>query len=236
MKFVLGSMLVMSTTFLSGCTFLFGDSFRDRGLDYQTNEAYPEMKQVEGQDLLIQPAMPIPELSAANQVEVVQVQKNNEDEGTDEFEVPRPFPLVDDGVEDDSVASLSDYQSNELNPRIEKDGAGTQVLRLDGRFIVAWAAVSDALARSQYLLTDLNRSVGTYYLEIPVASDEESSGFWSWLFGPDEPEAQVYLLKMNRSRLGVYLSLQQGIDELANEEITLEVLNSVKTLLESRGR
>lgn len=235
MKFVLGSMMVVSTAFLSGCTFLFGDTFRDRGMDYQANEAYPEMKQVEGQNLPIQPAMPIPELSAANQVEAVTVQKS-EDDDADEFEVPRPFPLVDDGVEDESVASLSDYQSNELNPRIEKDGAGTQILRLDGRFIVAWAAVSDALARSQYTLTDLNRSVGTYYLEIPVASDEESSGFWSWLFGPDEPEPQVYLLKMNRSRLGVYLSLQQGVDELANEEITLEVLESVKTLLESRGR
>jgi len=52
------------------------------------------------------------------------------------------------------------------------------------------------------------------------------------LFGSDdELVEQNYLLKMNRSRLGVYLSLQKDVETLANDAMTQAVLGEINTLL-----
>jgi outer membrane protein assembly factor BamC len=120
-----------------------------------------------------------------------------------------------------------------LNPRLERDGAGTQVLRLNGRFGLAWTSVAEGLAASDYTMTDLNRSTGTYYVTIfdPTAVQPEKS-FWQWLTNSDELGAEVdYLLKMNRSRLGVYLSLQKDLETLADDALAVNFLTDLQKIL-----
>ncbi len=206
---------------LVGCSTIFGDTFSDRAMGYQKSKPTPRMQQLESQPALpIQDILVVPELAKAAPVKAA---------GDNEFVVPAPRTLVIDNSEQE-VASLLDSQSKELNPRLERDGAGTQILRMDGQFAVAWAAIADAIANTDYALSDLNRSTGTYYVTIfdPTAEKKEKS-FWAWLTNADELGEYVdYLLKLNRSRLGVYLSLQTDVDTLADDALATKVLSDIE--------
>jgi len=200
----------------TGCTAIFGDTFRDRANDYLTYQQPEAMADQDG--LIFENAMPVPVVDGDLTL-------------AEEFVVPRPEQLVAE-ENTQEVASLAEYQNQELNPRLEKDGAGTWVLRLDGRFAITWTAVADVLADASFTLDDMNRSIGTYYLTIKEQKTAEDQSFWEWLFGSDdELVEQNYLLKMNRSRLGVYLSLQKDVETLANDAMTQAVLGEINTLL-----
>lgn len=233
--------LLLLAVNLAGCSSIFGDTFSDRAMGYQDVETAPRMQQIEGQPALpIQDILVVPKLSqSATPVVVATANENNSgnikegaEESADdekEFVVPSPQALVIDDSEQE-VASLLDSQSKDLNPRLERDGAGTQILRMDGRYAVTWAAIADAISKTDYQLSDLNRSTGTYYVTIfdPVAEKEEKS-LWAWLTNSDELGEYVdYLLKLNRSRLGVYLSLQTDLDTLAEDELAIQVLSEIE--------
>ncbi|CCK76701.1 MAG: outer membrane protein assembly factor BamC [Oleispira antarctica] len=210
---------------LTGCSAIFGDTFSDRAQGYLDSETQDRMQPVAGQaELPIQDTYVIPDvtLSSASAIQL--------DEDGD-FVVPSPQPLVI-AAEEDS-ASLTELQGVSLNPRLERDGAGTQVLRLNGHFAFAWTSVAEALVASDYALTDLNRSTGTYYITIfdPTAERPEKS-FWQWLTNSNELGAEVdYLLRMNRSRLGVYLSLQKDLETLADDALAVSFLTDLQELL-----
>jgi outer membrane protein assembly factor BamC len=211
---------------LSGCSTLFGDTFEDRAQGYLQSEPKSRMQTVADQSALpIQDAYVIPQVAQTTASAI----KLDED---GDFIVPRPLALVAIDEEQDS-ASLAELQNDDLNPRLERDGAGTQVLRLNGRFGLAWTSVAEALAESDYELTDLNRSTGTYYITIydPRAEQPEKS-FWQWLTNSNELGVEVnYLLKMNRSRLGVYLSLQKDIETLAEDALAVSFLADLQKIL-----
>lgn len=210
---------------LTGCSAIFGDTFSDRAQGYLDSETQDRMQPVAGQaELPIQDTYVIPDvtLSSASAIQL--------DEDGD-FVVPSPQPLVITAEEDS--ASLAELQGVSLNPRLERDGAGTQVLRLNGHFAFAWTSVEEALVASDYALTDLNRSTGTYYITIfdPTAERPEKS-FWQWLTNSNEIGAEVdYLLRMNRSRLGVYLSLQKDLEMLADDALAVSFLTDLQKLL-----
>jgi outer membrane protein assembly factor BamC len=210
---------------LSGCSAIFGDTFHDRAQGYLNGQPQARMQAVSGQAALpIQDAYVIPDVSSAG-TSAIEL-----DEDWD-IVVPRPLALV--VIDDQDSPSLAELKSDALNPRLERDGAGTQVLRLDGRFAIAWTAVAEALAKSDYSLTDLNRSTGTYYITIfdPEAEQPERS-FWQWLTNSNELGVDVdYLLKMNRSRLGVYLSLQKDLETLADDKLAVSFLSDMQELL-----
>ena len=195
---------------------MFGDTFRDRADDYLYYEppvAMPDQVGLEFKD-----ALPVQDRDAFLNL-------------PDEFEVPRPAKLVAE-LEEPEVVSLSEYQGIELNPRLERDGAGTMVLRMDGRYAVAWTAVSEVLKEASFKVDDLNRSIGTYYISLEKLQPNQEQSLWDWLFGGEEElVVEEYLLKMHRSRLGVYLSLQKDIDNLADEALTETVLVEIKDLL-----
>jgi outer membrane protein assembly factor BamC len=211
---------------LTGCSTIFGDTFHDRAQGYLNTETHDRMQPLAGQaELPIQDAYVIPPvtLSSASAIEL--------DEDGD-FIVPSPESLVAMEEEQES-ALLSEMKTDALNPRLERDGAGTQVLRLNGRYGVAWTSVAEALANSDYTLTDLNRSTGTYYITIfdPTAEQPEKS-FWQWLTNSNELGVEVdYLLKMNRSRLGVYLSLQKDLETLADDELAVSFFTDLQEIL-----
>ncbi|MAD46900.1 MAG: hypothetical protein CMH98_18045 [Oceanospirillaceae bacterium] len=197
---------------LSGCSLLPDDN----GMAYLDAEEKAATRVPEGMQLNTAQAYPIPSLPVTPATPT-------------EFEVPMPSPYVEEDTE--TVSSLTEYQSTDSNPRLEQDGAGTMILRLDGGFANNWAKVTEALGASSLKLTDLNRSTGTYYLEITTREAEEDRGWWDSLWGSDEPETAVYLLKMNRARNGVYLSLLTDTDTLAGEALTQDVLEEIKRQL-----
>lgn len=207
-------LLLVMVVLLSGCS-LFG--VRDRAMDYLQAEEQPATRTPEGVTLATADRYQIPPLA------VTPARPDN-------FSVPTPQPL-NLTVPEETVASLSDYRNEALNPRLEKDGAGTLILRLDGGFATAWAKVTDAVAASSLQLSDLNRSTGTWYLQTEEAVAEEERGWWSRLWGSNKTATRTYLLKMSRARLGVYLSLLTDTDTLASEELTAAVLNEIKTQL-----
>jgi outer membrane protein assembly factor BamC len=215
-------LLVMLVVAVSGCSTIFGDRFRDRADDYLTGKPGEEATTLDGQPLASRDALPIPEL------DVIPAAPGN-------FELPVPQALVISDNDDpaEHTASLNEYRSLDLNPRIEKDGSGSQILRLDGNFAYAWAAVTEAITASDLKMTDLNRSVGTFYLEISRRQLDSERSWWARLWD-SEPEviASNYLLKMNRARNGVYLSLLEDIDKLAADDYALPVLNTIKQQLE----
>jgi outer membrane protein assembly factor BamC len=211
---------------LSGCSAIFGDTFSDRAQGYLTSETKESMKPVPGQaELPIQATYIIPAMSPSS-ASSIQLDEDGD------FVVPKPQTLLILAEEQDS-ASLAELQDAILNPRLERDGAGTQVLRLNGHFALAWTSVAEALVESDYTLTDLNRSTGTYYITIfdPRAELPEKS-FWQWLTNSDELGVEVdYLLKMNRSRQGVYLSLQKDLETLAEDTLAVSFLTDLQKIL-----
>ncbi len=220
------AVFVLLAVNLVGCSTIFGDTFHDRAQGYLNVESHDRMQPLAGQaELPIQDAYVIPPitLTSASAIEL--------DEDGD-FIVPSPKSLVVMEEEQES-ALLSEMKTDAINPRLERDGAGTQVLRLNGRYGVAWTSVAEALANSDYTLTDLNRSTGTYYITIfdPTAEQPEKS-FWQWLTNSNELGVEVdYLLKMNRSRLGVYLSLQKDLETLADDELAVSFFTDLQKIL-----
>lgn len=209
-------LLIATIVLVSGCS-LFGDRYRDRSLDYlRTSEQAPTLEQ-DGTVVPYVDRYPIPELTvSAKKVE--------------EFITPRPQPLAVEEV--DASTSYNEYSSEALNPRIERDGAGTLILRLDGSFAQAWVSVSDAIAKSSLTLTDLNRSTGTWYLEMKKTIKAKDRGWWSRLWGKDKHILETNMLKITRARQGAYLSLLTDADNLADEALTETVLNELKDSLE----
>ena len=220
LKRICTSALLLSSALLSGCSFLFGDTFQDRADNYLTLEPQPELQTPAGQAPLAQ--------RDANVIPPLPVETRR----PDKFATPRPLPLVVEPVDDTAVTSLAQYRADSLNPRLDKDGAGTQIPRMDLGYAASWAAVTEALAASDLKLTDLNRSTGTYYLQLEQTDVEDTRSWWGKLWGEELVTSANYLLKMNRSRQGVYLSLLTDADNLADADVTQRVLTEVKNQLD----
>lgn len=145
------------------------------------------------------------------------------------IEVPAPLPLLDDPEADS--ASLNAYRNTGLNSRLEFDGAGALVMHVDGNFTVIWAAITDAIAASSLKLVDLNRSTGTWYLEIEENQGGKQRRWWApWR--KDKITKHIYLLKLSRTRLGGYVSLLKDSETLASETLNKVVLEELQQKLE----
>lgn len=211
MRILLLSVLVL----LSGCSWLFGEN---RAMLYLSASEAEATRTPEGVTLNTYDRFPVPEIAEGETV-------------TGEFEVPVPNALVV-ADRDSEPATLSDYRQ-ELNPRFVRDGAGTDTLQLDARFALAWARVADALTATDLTITDLNRSVGIYFLELPnPEAENDDRSWWGRLWGDRIEAVLPYQLKMIEAGEGVYLTLLQDTETLAGPEETRQVLEQVKRQLE----
>ncbi len=183
---------------LSGCSWL----FHDHATDYLDAKAHPPIKVPSEYGPTPKPMLVIPD---AEQPFVA----------SEEIVVPRPEPLVVE--EEQQVASLSQVQNTTIDPQLLKDGNGTPILRLGVAFPRAWSALGEALKAADIKVTDLNRSIGTYYIEVPGVASQEEPGFWSWLFGESEVEPISREVKLNRARSGVYVAIHNDSETLAEE-------------------
>ena len=200
--------LVVFSLLLSGCSWL----FHDHANDYLEAKTYPPMKVPSDYGYSAQPsALTVPNIDSSFTA-------------TEEFVVPRPERLVIE--EEEQSASLAKVQSTSIEPQLVKDGNGTPILRMAVGFPRAWAALGEALKQAEFSISDLNRSIGTYYIEIlePV---EDEGGMWSWLFGAPEPETKIVEVKLNRARSGVYIAIHEDADTLASDEQANSLLNDI---------
>lgn len=208
------SLVVLSILLLSGCSF-FG--IYNRANDYQQAEELPPTLLPDGSELVGIDKYSIPLL------ETLPARPENN-------AVPAPFPLVIEEVNEST--SLSDYRSVEINPRIDRDGSGALIMHLEGNFTALWAAVTDAIAQSSLKLTDLNRSTGTWYLEITETDANKKPSWWARWRGKTQAVTQIYQLKLSRTRSGGHLSVLEDADTLAAEELSQTVLAELQQKLQ----
>ncbi len=204
--------LLISLSLLSGCSWLFYDHDNDYlQSEEQANITVPKRVAT----LEFKPRFPIP--------------KAKDEKLAEEFVLPRPNPLKAFEDEEQKGAQLTDLQDKDLESNLLKDGNGTPILRLNVGFARAWSAVGEALKVADIHMSDLNRSVGTYYIELKGDSSAVEQGFWSGLFG-SEPEAEVIALqvKVNRARSGVYIAIHEDQDNLASDEQARDLLTRIK--------
>ena len=199
---------------MSGCSWL----FHDRDNDYMQSEIQPVIKVPS--DLArvqLKPQLVIPKL--ANQVALAE-----------EFELPRPTALV---IEDkEETASLAQDQSTTLEASLVKDGNGTPILRLNVGFPRAWASLGESIKKAKIDITDLNRSIGTYYIELIDETAQPEQGFWASLFSSEPELVKIPLqVKINRARSGVYVAVHLDQDNLAEEAQTQSLLATLKEQL-----
>ncbi len=208
MRLFLSTAVVVSSLAMSGCSWL----FHDHADDYLEAKEYPTLKvPAEYGEVTFKPQMSIPKVDQAFVA-------------PEEFVVPRPDKLVIEEREEST--SLAKVKNTKLDPQLLKDGNGTPILRLGVAFPRAWSALGEALKKADITVSDLNRSIGTYYIEtmLPV---EDEGGFWSWLFGAPDPEIRTLEVKLNRARSGVYVAIHTDADTLADEEETRQLLQNI---------
>jgi len=206
--------LVMLTAAMSGCSWL----VHDRDNDYLNSEIQPVIKvPKEVADVNLKQQLPIPSVK--------------EKALPAEFKVPRPNPLVLEEVPEASV-SLAEISKADIESTLLKDGNGTPILRLNIEFAQAWSELGEALKKAQFNITDLNRSIGTYYIELEEQGEKQEVGFWAGLFGA-EPEAVALPLqgKLNQARSGVYIAIHEDADNLASDEQAQSILEKIQEQL-----
>lgn len=102
------------------------------------------------------------------------------------------------------------------------DGNGFPVLVLTMDMNRAWTAVGDVLERRRMKVTDLNRSLGVYYLKRGkhAANKDEDED--------DKEESDQYQLKLLRADEGVHVSVQLDDNTLAPAEEAQSLLEIIK--------
>lgn len=232
MKFitVIGLMLLQA-----GCSLL-GDNFRNRADDY-VNYQQPsalsvpdDLKSEPNWMLVRQDRFPIPEGGV-----VAEVETGTGDQIKEKAAVPIPQALVVEAISEEAVSFLQ-YDAQELNPRIDKEGSGSYRLLLDAPFSVSWTAVQDALIQSSFNVADINRSTGLYFLERTSVQEDKKPSFWDrlllkGLWSRDKEIVVQYQLKLNKSSNLSFLTLLSDSDSLASESETLALFNELIPLL-----
>jgi len=102
-----------------------------------------------------------------------------------------------------------------------RDGNGYPILVINQDFNRAWLSVGQALQKSRIGVTDLDRTLGIYYLaeKALVEIDEEE----------EERELQLRLIS---SESGIQVSVQVDDDTLAPEEQSARILNRIRESLQ----
>jgi outer membrane protein assembly factor BamC len=202
---------------ITGCSWL----VHDRSNDYLKAEIQPNIVVPKNVALInLTPRLAIPDVKATPLPE--------------EFTVPRPGKLLIENDTSDSE-NLASQNTGKLETELVKDGNGTPILRLNVPFARAWSEIGEAVKRAEITIVDLNRSVGTYFIEITdTFSDSEPVGFWAGLFG-SEPEAikKSLEIKVNRARSGVYVAVHIDQDNLAEDADAKALLLTLQEKLQA---
>jgi len=204
--------LFMLTVSMSGCSWL----VHDRDNDYLESEIQPVIKvPADVANVSLKPQLPIPNVETKALPET--------------FKVPRPNPLVLD-VAPEPTVSLAEISKLDVEANLLKDGNGTPILRLNIEFAQAWSELGEALKKAQINITDLNRSIGTYYIALEQEGEKQEVGFWAGLFGAEPQTVTLPLeVKLNQARSGVYIAIHKDAENLASDEQAQAILEQIQS-------
>ena len=210
--------LVVLVNFMAGCSWL----VHDRTNDYLKSEIQPNIVVPKDVALInLTPRLAIPDVKPVVLPE--------------EFEVPRPAKVLLESEQDESI-NLASLNGKDLEVELVKDGNGTPILRLNVVFARAWSEIGDALNVLDISISDLNRSVGTYYIEVIDTEVVNEVGFWGSLFGSEPEVVQKPLqLKVNRARSGVYVAVHIDQDNLAEDDEAKALLSRLQKSLQEKN-
>jgi outer membrane protein assembly factor BamC len=210
----LGVLLVLFLA-LNGCSWL----FHDRTNDYLGSEIQPNIQVPNDvEKIALTPQLPIPDVKGSV--------------SGDAFILPRPKPLILAEQEEPVSTSLSELSQVKLETNLLKDGNGTPILRLNIEFARAWSDLGEALKKADIYITDLNRSIGTYYIELIKPGNPDDVGFWSGLFGGEPEPVRVPLqVKLNQARTGVYVAIHEDAENLAEDAQAQSLLEKIQDKL-----
>jgi outer membrane protein assembly factor BamC len=151
----------------------------------------------------------------------------------EEFIVPRPKALVLEGNKENAQPLASENAAN-LEVELVKDGNGSPILRLNVEYARAWSEIGEALKQAEINIVDLNRSAGTYYIEVvDTLAKAEPVGFWAGLFGSKSESVKKTLeVKVNRARSGVYVAIHIDQQNLADDADAKALLLSLQKHLQ----
>ena len=145
-------------------------------------------------------------------------------------------------VEGGGSASLLAEREYDAPSRVtlSEAGSGEPVLQLDTDFNRGWSSIGRALAASDILVEDLDRSLGVYYINLSegAANPDEKPGFFSRLFGgaPDREEiearAERYQLRVTDVGGKVQVTLDKDLDTVAPADVSRRVLSMLKDSLD----
>ncbi len=105
---------------------------------------------------------------------------------------------------------------------LQKEASGEPYIQLLLPFDRAWASLGLALEKSDFEITDRDRSKGIYYLRFLGPEAGEEGGWFDWLWGSDEAYPHVgeaflaSVREVNPAEMAIHLRLQEGegsIDE-----------------------
>jgi len=102
-----------------------------------------------------------------------------------------------------------------------RDGNGYPILVINLDFNRAWLVVGQALAQAQIVVSDLDRTLGIYYLKETAKVKED-----------DEEVEKELQLRLISSESGIQVSVQVDDDNLAPEEQSAAILNRLRERLQ----
>lgn len=198
---------------LGGCSWLPGYANRhDVTLDYLYAKEQPllTMSSTEMQQrILPDDAMAVPAVSVAL-LPPESVHKA--------FEPPRPKPLAEDKLVAEPEARSTTSVVEQA--RMVYDGNALPVLNIASAFDVAWDRVQLALKKTEYHISDMNRSAGVFYLQ-------QGSG--------KKKSKETVQLKLNRNQGTVIASVQVDEDQPAERGQAEPLLVQLRDRLEQEA-
>lgn len=200
---------------MAGCSWIFGDSFRDRSEDYLQAKQMPVMKLPEtAQAVAFEDQLVIPEIGDKSVPE--------------DFEVPKP-PKVLTGKQDQRVTHYSELSKPKYTAQLLEPEESLPSIHIAAPIEVSWSLVKGALEKASYKVLDLDRSGGIFYLDVRgEVTPEEDCLIFGWFCSEEELPESVQLLVVSAAD-GAFVKVAE--DELAPELIQSQILNKVFQLL-----
>jgi len=106
---------------------------------------------------------------------------------------------------------------------IRQSDAGEAYIELILPYERAWASLGRALEKSNFEITDRDRSGGKYYVQVVEDTGEDEGGWFDWLFGDEEDQLALQNLLVNirpedQQTMKITLQSQEGQPPLEQRE------------------
>jgi outer membrane protein assembly factor BamC len=196
---------------ITGCSWMFGDNFRDRSDDYLKAESVEEIKLPEG-------------MQAVSFQDQLQIPTIGDKSIPTEFVVPKA-PRILVGKEHQRITLYSEMNQPKYTAEIIESPEERTFIHVSAPLDVTWSLVTQALEKTKFSVTDLDRSTGVFYIDVRegVKPEEDCLIFGIWCSDLPLPKnLRITLIEISD---GVRIGLSE--DPLSTVDIELQILNKV---------